>query len=353
MTSASNDNFVQGWVWKGLTRTDPTLQVYKGLPRHSATWNFHVDSAAPPTSTQPVGFSLASSDGEVHDELDNVDTMFLDIFAWRGASVTMGNAHALLWSRASVFNSSRPTAYIGYDTHPITSAEAVAGSVSFNLQNQTILTTNISGTVATSSTTDRDNSVFVRFSSGATITLVDETNGATTFSYLVPTLPNATITVAAARSSTAFPPYTVAHQDGIVPAQTGIALSIPDPAVLRVPIASTTGVDANTVFQWTGPSAVNVFRVDFDQGVSSNSMWVVTQQPQTQLPSFPGTGLAIPAGATAFWTVETHGNYATVNDATGPTGMLDSMSASGEPFGPRTTSGTFTQSEVRPFTVAP
>jgi len=181
--------------------------------------------------------------------------------------------------------------------------------------------------------------------------LVDqETNADTTFSYLVPTLPNGSITVAAQRSDSFFPPFAIAHQDGVVPGQTGIALAIPDPATLMFPVAAATGINASTSFSWTGPSTVNVFHVDFGQGASSNSIFVVTQQTQTQLPTFPGTGFGIPAGAAASWSVETHGNYATVNAATASTGMLDSASGSGQPFGPRTTSGTYTQSEVRGFT---
>src|SRR5262249_5011296 len=140
-------------------------------------------------------------------------------------------------------------------------------------------------------------------------------------------------------------------QDGVALGQTNLALALPDPAALTLPIDGAIGVTGSTPFSWTGPTGVTTFKVQFSQG--TKVMFVVTAQGQAQLPSFPGTGFALAPNTPCTWSVQTHGRFATVDDAAGPNGMLDSMSVSAEPAGVNRTSGSFTESALRDFTTAP
>jgi len=70
----------------------------------------------------------------------------------------------------------------------------------------------------------------------------------------------------------------------------------------------------------------------------------------------PGTaGIPWPKGRLCLWSIETHGNYPTVDDATGPTGFLDpySLESDASLRGPKRDNGSFTTSESRAFTTAP
>jgi hypothetical protein len=116
-------------------------------------------------------------------------------------------------------------------------------------------------------------------------------------------------------------------------------------------VAGALSVDANTNFSWAGPGGVSVFKVVFNS--EADAMLVVTAKQQARLPTFPGTGFAIPPGAPCSWSVQTHGHLATVDDATSPAGMLDSFAASLNPAGLNHGSGSFTESEQRGFTTSP
>lgn len=116
---------------------------------------------------------------------------------------------------------------------------------------------------------------------------------------------------------------------------------------------ATADAPENSVFvRFTDGAAIEVAR---DSSPTANfsyvvpTMFVVTSAKQTKLPTFPATSFAIPAGEPCDWSVETHGTYATPDEATGPEGMLDTLS-NGEPRGPRHGAGVYTESESRAFT---
>ena len=68
-------------------------------------------------------------------------------------------------------------------------------------------------------------------------------------------------------------------------------------------------------------------------------------------PSVVGGVYQLVASHEYAWRVETHGDYATVDSMTGPTGFMDSFSGNGSSLsGPRRTSGTYTISQSNLFT---
>lgn len=81
--------------------------------------------------------------------------------------------------------------------------------------------------------------------------------------------------------------------------------------------------------------------------------FIVTTAEEVHLPVFAGSDFSLPAGQLRYWWVETHGSYATVDDAASSTGFIDAYAGTGAPRGPRRGTGTFAQSENRRFTTAP
>jgi hypothetical protein len=348
--------FTDGWIFQGLTRSDPTLQIYRGLPGTSGEWQFMAVTATTPDDLHPIGVGFGSADGESDTETTSTDEDFLNLLGWRGPSTTAGRAHALEWSRAGTSNTSPPTAYLGYDAHPLTADDSVGGAAAplttFDLSASTVTTEIVAGTVTSSTTANRANSMHVRFASGAVIALLDQTNAATTFSYLAPVLPDgATVTVAARRGTFENPLFSIAHQDGIAAASSTIALALPDPPPLTLPVDGAVAVNAASLFSWGGPGGVSIFKITFNGG--TNHAFVVTARQQERLPIFPGTGFAIPGNTAAAWSIETHGRFTSVDDAASSAGMLDSFAGWEEPAGFNHASGTFCESERRAFTTSP
>jgi hypothetical protein len=199
------------------------------------------------------------------------------------------------------------------------------------------------------------NSVFLRFTSGTTLPLFEDDPGPSTFSYLVPTIPNASVTFAAADDDWAGTgEFAVVHQDGVAAGTTDLALEIPPTSTLTAPAPGAT-VDSTTSFRYqnrqTGVGAVVVRFIDADlyQGI-----YVVTSSTNFTIPPVLNGGFTLRAGGEHTWVVQAHGPYANVDAMTDENGFMDSFSIAGDsPNGPNTASGTYTESAGRYFTVAP
>jgi hypothetical protein len=336
---------VYGWKYEGLTRRDPTLQVRKGRGNRYA--NFVI---IPQNATIDASRNLSVVIAGMHGSslFDGVGANGLRSSAyWVGPTTMQATAHALLWELDS---NDLPTAYRSYDSVAALLDDSSAMETMFNpsLADETIASGTVSGTVVSAVGDDRANLVFVRFPDGGSIELVNDYPPPSTFSYLVPTLPGgATITVAASYGFGSAE-YAVAHRDGLAAGQANIALTIPTPVLLDSPESGTIAGPATTL-QWSAATgAVQVIHIedrDYYQGA-----FVVTRNARlASIPTFEGFELR-PAGV-HLWNIETHGSFATVDAFAGPEGGLDSMGSSTDaPMGPKTGSGTYTQSLTRSFT---
>jgi hypothetical protein len=100
-----------------------------------------------------------------------------------------------------------------------------------------------------------------------------------------------------------------------------VVLDLPTPQTLTSPPEGAQGVDLGTPFQWSDGSSAAIFSVTCAAaGVRIN---VVTAGSEAQLPTVPGLGMAVPSGADCLWHIEVHGAYVSVDDASGPAGMVD------------------------------
>jgi len=335
------------WVYQGVTRRDPTLQVYWGLDYQSG--NFQVINADGKFDTDHrTDVALGTPSGGRTFPIDKA-TQHSSWMPWYGPTVVSGRAHALRWSRDA---DRLPTAYESYQEQPFAlTAESSANTLlTISLPDKTVTTGTITGSVTGGSTLFRQNSVYTRFTSDALFTLLNHSTDQAAFSYKVPALPNSVLTVAASfgdpdpYNGTA---YGVVHQD--VSPNADVQLTLPTAPGLSSPAANATNVSASTQFAWV--SNAKVFLVQIEDVESWNFVYILTSQKQTKLPLIGGD-LAVPSGRKQLWHVQVHGNWADMNAATGPKGFQDAFGMwKSEPDGKTRGPGSYAASEAREFTV--
>lgn len=339
-----------GYVFEDLTRLDPTLQVYAGAPERGTTLTVAIQSADFTEPTREALFAFTSPDGSITASLGSAETLLVSP-SWSGPATITGAAHALLVRRGGTLSSDPPVAYEAHQASTLAVSDAIPATTGFNLGAQTIPVATISGSASGGSAADRSNSISLRFADGVVLPLIDESAPTAGFSYVVPVLPGASLSVAAADGFTA--PFAVTHRENIAPGQTGLALSVPNPVTLGSPAGGAV-VDGATPFVWSAvaqTASTFVWHLEFVD--TFQGMFIVTNRTTVTLPEF-ADGLAVPPDTAVFWSVETHGDQPSVDAVTGPAGFLDPFALRADfPRGPSTADGYFTESERREFTVVP
>lgn len=345
------------YFYQGLSRRDPTLQVYQGLGAQSQTLDATfsgTDQSA--TGTRTITLSLGGADGAFELRDAPKPTLSREI-TWVGAAATQEQAHALVWQNNAT--SGLPEGYYAYATSPIMLSSATTAHVALGLSllPSTIASSPITGTVTPAGFSDRTNSVSVRFSSGATMRLVSTTPTTNTFSYLVPTLTDGTITFAAGEGCS--PTSTgcgIVHKSGLSGGGAALSMKIPSP-VTNLTLTPATAVDQNTVFSWT-PSmgSGGPFVSMLINGTSGNDrLYVISNEHSFKLPSVLSGMYSLVHGESYRWQIETHGNPASVDDMAGPSGFIDAFSTNHSDFSPlgkRPGDGAYTLSVATFFKVA-
>jgi len=343
----------RGWIFQGLTRKDPTLQIDEGFDYRQGDTYATTTGVTLPITGQAIGYAFGSPHGSysgfIYDSPENLYWVY-----YYGPPMTQGAGHALRWTVDPV--SDFPVLYKAYDTVPLAMVEYPA-TVNFNLalgDDANFGTGTISGNVTTGASA-RENHVYVRFQDGAAIHVVDDQAPATgNYSYKVPaSLPEPDITVAAVAGDLGYSPIAVVHRDDVAPGQTGVNLTIPSPQALLAPVDAATAT-ANTSFTWTGAAGVSVFSILIDPANTNvpTTMHIVTAAKTVRLPSFPAASFTIPPSKECFWWVESHGSVATVDAAAGPTGFLAAFTHH-TLEGPRRGGGSYTESIHRSITSPP
>jgi hypothetical protein len=217
----------------------------------------------------------------------------------------------------------------------------------------------VSGSVTFNTGVNAENSVFVRFTSGAALPIVDRvdtSSGTPDYSYLVPTLPNGSITVAAAETQNDGA-HAIVHHDGLAAGATNVDLTVPVPVVPTAPADATTAVDDSTTFAFgSGEPDAHAFLVHLEDEAFNDGMFIVTAKKQFTLAELPVVGgdFHIQAGQWHQWWVETHGKPASVDAMAAPGGFADAFALDGNrPAGPPSGSGKLTISKRLEFQTAP
>ncbi|HYQ16318.1 MAG TPA: hypothetical protein VEQ58_11195 [Polyangiaceae bacterium] len=348
---------VYGWVYQGLTRRDPTLQVFQGLEDRgtsgTATVTSNVTVGTNDTITGAWGTTVGSRQKKDMDAGDPGNNFTPD---WQGAASVSGTAHALLWSKNPA--NDLPAGYKSYDHKLIALAEGNDASMGFTFDTMMIPSDNITGTVTPVGNGDRTNAVFVRFASGASMELANHTPSTDTFSYLVPQLTDGSISVAASEEDSSGG-YSVVHKDGLSPGDSVGTLVIPAPPVTLGPTGSAAeAVDDKTTLSFRGSAdSSGAYVVHIEAKDYYEALFIVTQKTSFTLPKVLDGAYALTSGRVYRWWVETHGSAKTVDQLARAGGFADSYCGptqwlgSGEPAGTSQDSGSFTTSGLAAFTL--
>jgi hypothetical protein len=330
-----------GWVYEGLTRRDPTLQVYGGNALRSG--NFTFTPTNPPADTSTTVVALGSEYGNyARADSGAVQTSF----SWYGPATITATGHGLVWNETDGV----PTAYTAYtaSSSPFAFSDTSSTPWGLDLAANTVDTDTVSGTVVSPTTNERSNAAYVRFTSGAVIELANQTgaNATANYSFLVPTLPNATITVVAREGNSSFGAVGVAHRSNVTSGQTTPALTIPTPPVILGPASGST-LNDSSMFSWNGSQDVSI--VHMESNNFYESIYVVTAKKTIPMPAFIN-GFVLRTGDDAYFRVEVHGELATVDEAAGENGFVDALGPYGDsPDGPLRDAGTFALSAGSAF----
>ncbi len=342
---------VYGWVFQGLTRRDPTLQIYSGLPQRSGSFSL-TQSGGEFTANRTLTVAFGGPDGASSRTGLGESGLGSASALWRGPSQTTTTAHGLLWQFDA--STDMPTDYLAYDTAPAVLAPGSPFALQLDLTSEDIAAGNLQTTVTASGFGSRTNRAFVHFDTGAAIEIARDYRGLDTFTYLVPTLPNSSVTVVASEGGDSYyMPFGLAHADGLASSSMP-ELTIPTPVTLLQPADGASGVDASTAFAFSGGSdAGRVRLVSIQHRDVYSGIYIVTTNEQFTIPDVVQGSYQLPGGGFIDWYVETHGEYNSVDDAAEPGGFLDPFGATDAPVGPRRRDGSFTQSGYRTFSLAP
>jgi hypothetical protein len=336
-----------GYRYEGLTRADPTLQVYSALTERSATsLSVSFDNDFPEGLYAIVAYG--SPDGRFVDEESTGNTEFLGSPAWTGPVSIGGNIHALRAGRD--VSDEPPVAFEAYQSFPLTVTDNQPASVTFDLSSSASLTVGaIAGSVSGGAFDTQSNYVGLRFGDGTALPIVNDTPDLPDFfSYFVPLLEDSSFFVAASDGSSGFPPYGVTHQENIELGDSEIALALPRPVTLTSP-PDGGAVTPTTPYAWSTLSqTAQTFLWHLELDSTYEGMFVLTSRTQIELPEFEG--ITISPGLAATWSVETHGDAPDVDALTGPDGYLDAYSlGTAFPIGPNHSDGYYTESERHGF----
>jgi hypothetical protein len=356
MSIELSSNTLHGYVFQGLTRRDPTLQVYTGLTDRSGTFVMAKLDVA--VGTNEVAMMSIGGPGGA-EEYTAYEGGLETSFDWRGASTIQATAHALHWQIDAATD--LPTNYLGFDSTLVAFDDAATDKSGFNfmLGGGPPTSGNLDGTVIPNSGVERANYAFLRFATGDSIELLaDYPSPPNSFGYLVPSVTGGSVTMAAVEGDAYYGDYAVAHQSGLAPGGTA-NLTIPHPGSLVAPNDLATNVNLTTQFSYlagTGSAGTHLVAIHSDEsaaGCCYDILWIATTKTQLTIPEVVGSNF-LKSSEGYYWRIETHGKYATVDAMTGPTGFLDSFSANeASPQGPRTGAGQYTVTSSRWFNAAP
>jgi hypothetical protein len=340
-----------GWIYQGLTRRDPTLQVYQGSSYRDVEFTVS-QSGGHFTSDSIWLLALGSPNGSWLQNSNAGGAQFDPV--WEGPTVNTWSIHSLLFEASD----SVPSSYTAYEqtTRTVTTNDDLQ-SVTLDLSASSPASDYVSGTIDDAGSGYRENYAFVRFASGASLPVV---NGVTpaypSFSYLVPDLPGGSITLAASDGMEHFGAYSIAHANGVAAGATGVVLDIPAPATQLTPADGAPNLSDATSFEFTsGQPDVGGFVVKIVDQQNFEGLYIVTSKTHfalSELPAVP-TGFRLAPGEPYGWQIETHGKPASVDEMCGPAGFIDEFAESTQAPMPARGSGSFTVSKGAQFTTAP
>ncbi len=319
-----------GITYRGLSRQDPTLiNFLSSAPSvNSATVSGTVSGGAgyPQPATRTSSVLVNSTEVSASATPNSGTGAYTRIANWDGATTITVSLHALQWD---VNPSGMPIAFNGYGEKAGVSVTAGGTFAGQNIAMTAVSSQTISGSIVVPATLSLSGkSLSLRWPTKGSMFLGSEGGTATTFTYAVPVVTGTTLSVS--MSATGGGALSIVTKTGLAPGTSGIALTIPTPPALSLPVEAATGVGITTPFSWS-PVASTIYLLLVSGPANQPDYVVVTGSPTATIPDLNTLGLGLPAGLAYTWTVYAFGPFANIDAAAGPTGFIpqgDAASAS-------------------------
>jgi hypothetical protein len=325
-------------VYKGLTRTDPTLLFVGSSPGTSRTGSVS-GKISGGTFTPNQGASditrVVFASGETNNNTSTAASGTFGPFSlsWFGPTATTGSLYALQFTSDA---GGLPVA-AGYKGYGVRSGIAVNDGSSLTNQFdtlQTVSTNQFTGTVTVpSGYTLGAKVVYTRVSQSAVIGMFAESNANANLSYYTPGISGATLLLEA-----------IATKAG-----GGMSITLVAPPEVSLPVNAATGVDTTVTFSWTAMTG-GVHLVVFQGAGSTPTYYVLTSGTSATIPNMKPFGLGLPASTSYSWFVFGFGPFGSVDAAAGSAGFITALAgvpvaATGDVY--------YGQTATRTFTTAP
>jgi hypothetical protein len=340
-------------VYKGLTRTDPTILFVGATPgaphNGSASGAISGGTFTPNEGASDQTTVVFSSPEATGSTATAAGGAFGPItLAWFGPTVTTGTLYAL---QVTLDGGGIPIAS-GYRGYGVRSGIAVNDGSTLNNQFDTLkaLSTNqFTGAVSVpAGYTLAAKVLFARLTQTAIISLLADVSPNPALSYYTPGIPGATLLLGT-EIIKAGGGKEIQWENGMGTGATNVSVAMVGPPELSLPVAAATGVDTTVTFSWM-PMTGGVHLVLFGGGVGTPTYYVLTAGTTATIPNMKPFGLGLPSSAPYTWSVIGLGPFASVDAACGSASFIawlrtPPVLASGEVL--------VGQSADRPFTTAP
>ncbi len=305
-------------VYKGLTRTDPTLTTTSSL----GTAKTATITGTVPIAATKITLVFFVSGTKTFSAPANSATGAYTINATWNTSTTsyVGKVYVLRWTPVA---SGFPTAYDAFGSKDLTISTGGSFIVNFSSGELTDPPEQtISGAVVRAATTYSLNRRELHINFGnSTLFIASEVGTAPladNFNITVPSLAGATYTIHARATQ----PATVDvresrfYKSGIAPGTSGLTLTLAAAPQPTAPVNSGTNIDTTTSFLFSPGGAVGVHQVLIYSGVATNPSFIIyTSGSTVAIPNLVSLGLGLPASTSYYWTVRQISPLASVNDA--------------------------------------
>lgn len=339
----------QALVYRGLTRTDPTLIFLNTVPgtKRVASLTGKIFPAAnypePATRKTVVGF-VSPETGRSSTATPATGAYALNNMEWYGASTTTGSVHALQFD----FNTTTglPTAYLNYGVRSGVPLLDGAPNPNGNDTVSAVGTTTMTGSITVpAGYTISQKSLALTLGATTGLTLLSESNPATTFTYATPNITGAVfrLNVSAAKPSSG---QVLLTKTGIAGNATAVSVTLPQAPEQSLPINNAANVTTSTPFSWTGFTG-GVHLLYFAGGAGKPSYLVMTSATSDSIPNLSAVGLGLPAATTYSWLVYGFAPFTDTDAAAGSDGFLGILG------GVATADGSVGLSGARTFQTAP
>lgn len=336
----------QSLIYKGLTRTDPTLVflgVSPGVSRSASLSGTVSGGAGFPQPANHLTRTAFGSPEALDNATANTTTGAYNMgtVSWFGSTTTTGNIHVLQW----LFDGTNlPTDYKGYGEKLGVALSDGGAFASQNVTMSGVSEATISGSVTLpAGYTLANKRMSVGFADRSLINVLSDSGSSVSFAYTTPNITGATIQMQVTANN-ATGTSVITTKPGLAVNATSVSIPLPAGSELSLPPNAATGVSNSTTFSYT-PFSGGVHFVVFNGPGASPDYVVVTTASSTTIPNLSSVGLGLPASTVYSWSLVGAAPFATVDAAAGPGGWLAVFLGTAE--------GSRTQSTSRTFTTAP